>query len=961
MHLHGWFPRIFAAALLFAFVPLDAVAEVPCASDGNYSAHDDTVIWPSHLQPGESMTIRPLANDPSPSTSLSNVQSVADPFGLGVSEKLTDGRTIAFRPHAPKSYPGDGKYLTYTASIGGTSAQAKIWFVRDETALSLPDFAVECDPETPGGPTETVSGNPVCNFVALPAVTTNVRSFDWKFAEKPECNKVDWRGRGTVCTFPLVGADGNSSMDITLTVNYFDRASASRTKTVTWTPEAPELTWELLPPNPSGDGSEGLSVALKLSCRTCNPCSDPENYDQLYFSWCDGCSNVGIVTEYCRGGNLAFPARVRHTYDQPGQYRVTAKVLRGGQFFPYPDNPVAGAPDGRLIEVTNDEPTVTVSASVAADSLSTGATVKDDVLINGLYPAMVPAKMEFDFGDGASETITGPFHPQSNATVSASTRHRYKAKGRYAVTVRATDAHGMTATGKSADVDVTNLTPRAQFTFNCSGLTCSFDAASTVDPDGDAMTYAWYLAGGSTPVGYGQVYTHTFATAGKHTVTLRAFDASNASGDPVSRRVSVTGNSSYPLSHWNSGKPCRLLDTRTAGTGGTALPRLTSGVVRDFDVNTLALASQCTVPFQSMALLLTVTVVDPTGTGYMKVWGTGSEAETSEITFNPDGSPRSNSVTVAFDYSSSGILHFKPFLSPASGSLHLIVDIAGVYTLAGGPDPACIEGYWCGPLTFRTIDQCRLFDTRTTPPRIAAGSTVTTTVAGKCGIPLSVRPAMALSMNVAAVPLADGTLVAYDSAYPSTAVAGKTATMTYKTGRVQNNGTIMRVGSSSAGHDLALTASYGATDAIVDVTGYFAYPQTGNVGLRFFPVEPCRAFDSRSADLGGGGKLVSGTTRPIAVAGNCGIPRGAAKAVVVNVSAVAPEGDGYLRLYASHRPMPATAVLNFRASDVISNGTIVELGTAQFDLLAAPMLFGRDATAAMDFVIDVYGYFAAEQ
>ncbi|MRG60096.1 PKD domain-containing protein [Agromyces sp. CFH 90414] len=132
------------------------------------------------------------------------------------------------------------------------------------------------------------------------------------------------------------------------------------------------------------------------------------------------------------------------------------------------------------------------------------------------------------FGDGA--TASG-----------ASASHTYGAAGTYAVTLTVTDDDGATA-AKSVDVTVTappppNEAPTAAFTQLASGRMVAFDGATSSDPDGSVVGYAWDFGDGST--GAGAAPTHEYAAAGTYDVELTVTDDDGAT-DSVAIDVTVT-------------------------------------------------------------------------------------------------------------------------------------------------------------------------------------------------------------------------------------------------------------------------------------------------------------------------------------------------------------------------------------------------------------------------------------
>lgn len=60
----------------------------------------------------------------------------------------------------------------------------------------------------------------------------------------------------------------------------------------------------------------------------------------------------------------------------------------------------------------------------------------------------------------------------------------------------------------------------------CTALSCTFDASTSTDPDGDPLTYSWNFGDGSTTAGPN--VTHQFAAGGTYTVTVKAQDPTGA-------------------------------------------------------------------------------------------------------------------------------------------------------------------------------------------------------------------------------------------------------------------------------------------------------------------------------------------------------------------------------------------------------------------------------------------------
>jgi ELWxxDGT repeat protein len=139
---------------------------------------------------------------------------------------------------------------------------------------------------------------------------------------------------------------------------------------------------------------------------------------------------------------------------------------------------------------------------------------------------------------------------------------------------------------------------------------------------------------------------------------------------------------------------------------------------------------------------------------------------------------------------------------------------------------------------------------------------------------------------------------------------------------------------------------FAATDA---GTGFELYSEPADAvdgSADFYTVAPCRIMDTRQQ----GGPLAGGQPRTFDAAGFCGIPE-TAQALAVNVTAVGPDGSGYLVLYRATTPLPGTSTLSFLPGSTRSNNAMVHLGGGAFTAVAYP------ESRTVHLAVDVSGYY----
>ncbi|MCU1358785.1 MAG: hypothetical protein JWN99_74 [Ilumatobacteraceae bacterium] len=213
----------------------------------------------------------------------------------------------------------------------------------------------------------------------------------------------------------------------------------------------------------------------------------------------------------------------------------------------------------------------------------------------------------------------------------------------------------------------------------------------------------------------------------------------------------------------------------------------------------------------------------------------------------------------------------------------------------------------------------RLFDTRPTEAngavpvakaKIGGATILTVKVAGNVGVPAS--GAGAVSLNVTVVdPDGSGYLTVYPCGTPPTA-----SNLNFTAGQTVANAVIAPL---SANGEICF-ASNAATHVLADVNGWF------RAGLGFTAVTPLRIFDTRPGSpqgavpveqhpYGGAAEL------KVKVEGVGGVPLTNVGAVSLNVTAVGPDGPGFVTVYPCGT-RPNASNLNFVAGQIVPNAVI---------------------------------------
>lgn len=210
----------------------------------------------------------------------------------------------------------------------------------------------------------------------------------------------------------------------------------------------------------------------------------------------------------------------------------------------------------------------------------------------------------------------------------------------------------------------------------------------------------------------------------------------------------------------------------------------------------------------------------------------------------------------------------------------------------------------------------------------------------------------ALMMNVVAVaPSGNGFVAAYPC--DSTSTPAPTVSMlNYQSGLTIANNGLVKLDSSTGG---VCVRSSAATHVVIDAYGWF-----GDSSTYASLSQPARLFDTRAGQRGALETVVdeatayTGTTvRRYVVAGVAGVPASGAVALAVNVAAVAPTGNGEVRLY----PCAATGSTAGTSPSVVFTGATISGGGTV--TLTSTGGFCVRATAGTHVIVDVTGYYTS--
>jgi hypothetical protein len=257
--------------------------------------------------------------------------------------------------------------------------------------------------------------------------------------------------------------------------------------------------------------------------------------------------------------------------------------------------------------------------------------------------------------------------------------------------------------------------------------------------------------------------------------------------------------------------PGRLMDTRE-GLGGVVLG---PGETRELQV-----AGREGVPATgALAVALNVTVVEPTGAGFLTVWPSSTRPTASSLNFVA-GRTVANAVLVGIGADG------KVRLFNSSGTTHVVVDVAGWFDSG-----------------FSAAVPDRLMDTREGlgGPVLGAGETRELLVVGRNGVPATGVAAVAL--NVTATQPSSSPFV---TVWPAGVARPTASNLNVVAGQTVPNAVVVGVGTDGK---INLFNSAGTTHLIVDVTGWYPTPAVGDTTAPVISAVAVGSITSTSATI----------------------------------------------------------------------------------------------------------------
>jgi hypothetical protein len=365
--------------------------------------------------------------------------------------------------------------------------------------------------------------------------------------------------------------------------------------------------------------------------------------------------------------------------------------------------------------------------------------------------------------------------------------------------------------------------------------------------------------------------------------------------------------------------PTRILDTRLRTR---RLPVVARGEV------VLQVVGLASVPASASAVVLNVTVTEPTGAGYVTVYpDLAARPATSNLNFVP----KQIVPTLVVVGMSNGRVRFY---NGSTGSVQIIADVSGYYTGANLPS---------GQGAFGALTPLRLLDTRSGKgaPKgtVVKGGSVAFTVTGN-GVPLGVS---AVVLNVT---VTEPTSSGFITAYPHGGPIPTASNLNFLAKQIVPNLVVVPVGAD--GKVSLFNGSAGTVHLLADISGYFLAGDPVSAGA-LGALAPARLLDTRYGTGGLKTPLAPFASRTVSVRGRGGVPLAGTSAVILNVTVTSSTAPGYLTVYGA-AVRPGVSNLNFTRGQIVPNLVVTQVSAN------GTVTFYNGSTGSVHVLADVSGY-----
>ena len=365
--------------------------------------------------------------------------------------------------------------------------------------------------------------------------------------------------------------------------------------------------------------------------------------------------------------------------------------------------------------------------------------------------------------------------------------------------------------------------------------------------------------------------------------------------------------------------PAVLLDTRSGVGAGV-------GVRGPGSITSFPVLGRAGVPAAGVsALLVDLTIINPTGGTHLTIWPDGSPQPNVSMINGASGDIRSNTAVVPVG--TSGLLNVRNH----TNTTHIQVEVHG-YHLADQTTTAGQGG-------FVPVPSQRLVDTRTglgaPAGTIPAGGTRTATIGNGSPVPVN---ASAAFLNITIV---GATRQSYLRAYPAGATSAG-STLDYMPG-ITSVATAVKL---AADGRISFTTAGSAISLVIDVLGYYTVEPTQGGGLRTLPA--ARILNTVAAF----NPIPPSGVIEVAVGGTNGLPTRAIAGAVLNLTTTNASAAGYLRAWPLGEAEPTNSLHNFPAGAPRASMAIVKPGTE------GKIQIKNVSSGTVNLLVDLQGWYA---